>query len=140
WEEAAEVVKEATWNRGADRFICAMGVGEGSLIAQAMRMVAKRGWLVVANIHRLAEREIAISMMDLTLMEKRIVGTMYGSGNPRGDIPKMLEMWSSGAVDLDSMVTRTYELDEINDGFDDMREARNIRGVIRFPAAEAVDA
>lgn len=32
WDEAREVVNEATWYRGADRFICAMGVGEGKLI------------------------------------------------------------------------------------------------------------
>ncbi|MBF4476482.1 S-(hydroxymethyl)glutathione dehydrogenase / alcohol dehydrogenase [Rhodococcus rhodochrous J3] len=140
WEEAAEVVKEATWNRGADRFICAMGVGEGKLIARALRMVAKRGWLVVANMHRLVEKEVSISMMDLALMEKRIVGTLYGSGNPRADIPKMLELWSSGSVDLDAMVTRTYPLEKINDGFDDMRAARNIRGVLRYPAAEAAEA
>ena len=79
-------------------------------------------------------------MMDLALMEKRIVGTLYGSGNPRSDIPKMLELWSSGSVDLDAMVTRTYPLEKINDGFDDMRAARNIRGVLRYPAAEAAGA
>ncbi len=42
-QEAKGVVAEATWDRGADKFICAMGVGDGQLIGQALAMTAKRG-------------------------------------------------------------------------------------------------
>ncbi|WP_330255067.1 NDMA-dependent alcohol dehydrogenase [Nocardia sp. NBC_00565] len=138
WDEAPGVVSEATWNRGADRFICAMGVGEGRLVKKALAMTAKRGELIVTNIHPMAENEISVNMMDLTLTEKRIIGTLYGSANPRADIPKILELWSAGQVDLDSVVTRTYPLEKINDGYDDMRGGRNLRGVLRYPAADAL--
>lgn len=138
WEEAPEVVREATWHRGADRFICTMGVGEGRLIAQALAMVAKRGELIVTNIHPMAENEVSVNMMDLTLTEKRIIGSLYGSANPRADIPKILELWSNGQVDLDAVVSRAYPLEKINDGYEDMRAGRNLRGVLRYPAADAV--
>jgi S-(hydroxymethyl)glutathione dehydrogenase/alcohol dehydrogenase len=136
WEEAKSVVAEATWDRGADRFICAMGVGEGKLVGQALSMTAKRGRVVITNIHPMLEREIHANLMDLTLTEKQIVGTLYGSGNPRADIPKILELASAGQVDLDSMVTRTYPLEKVNDGYADMRAGANIRGVLIYPAAE----
>jgi S-(hydroxymethyl)glutathione dehydrogenase/alcohol dehydrogenase len=140
WEEAKSVVAEATWDRGVDRFICAMGVGQGKLVGQALAMTAKRGKVVITNIHPMLEREIHANFMDLTLSEKQIIGTLYGSGNPRADIPKILEMASAGQVDLDSMVTRTYPLEKVNDGYADMRAGANIRGVLIYPAAEATDA
>ncbi|WP_024795277.1 NDMA-dependent alcohol dehydrogenase [Tomitella biformata] len=138
WEEAKAVVAEATWDRGADKFICAMGVGEGRLMSKALAMTAKRGRVVVTNIHPMAEREISVNLMDLTLTEKQIVGSLYGSANPRRDIPRVLELWSAGQVDLDSMVTKTYSLEEVNDGYEDMRAGRNIRGVLRYPAADSL--
>ena len=132
WEEAKAVVAEATWHRGADKFITAMGVGDGKLISKALAMIAKRGRLGGTNIHPMLEREVSLNLMDLTLQEKQIVGSLYGSANPRGDIPKVLELWSAGSVDLDSMVTRTYPLEKVNDGYDDMRSGRNIRGVLSY--------
>ncbi|BBZ59261.1 Zn-dependent alcohol dehydrogenase [Mycolicibacterium monacense] len=137
WDDAKGVVAEATWDRGVDKFICAMGVGDGQLVGQALAMTAKRGRLVVTNIHPMLEREIRANLMDLTLTEKQIIGTLYGSGNPRADIPKILELSSAGQVDLDSMVTRTYPLEKVNDGYADMHAGANIRGVLIYPPAES---
>jgi S-(hydroxymethyl)glutathione dehydrogenase/alcohol dehydrogenase len=133
WKAAKTVVAEATWNRGADKFICAVGVGDGRLIGQALSMTAKRGRVVITNIHPMLEREIHANFLDLTLTEKQIVGSLYGSGNPRADVPKILELASAGQVDLDAMVTRTYPLEAINDGYADMRAGTNIRGVLVYP-------
>jgi S-(hydroxymethyl)glutathione dehydrogenase/alcohol dehydrogenase len=137
WDEARDVVAEATWNRGADRFICAMGVGNGKLIGPALAMTAKRGRVVVTNIHPMLEQEITASLIDLTLNEKQIVGAVYGSANPRSDIPKILELSSAGLVDLDAMITRTYPLEKVNDGYADMHAGANIRGVLIYPPAES---
>jgi Zn-dependent alcohol dehydrogenase len=41
-------------------------------------------------------------------------------------------MYRAGQLKLDELVTHVYTLDEINEGYDDMRVGRNIRGVIRF--------
>ena len=135
WEEAPSVVTEATWNRGVDRFITTMGVGDGALISKALAMTAKMGRLVVTNIHPMAENSVSVNMMDLTLSQKQIVGTLYGSANPRADIPKLLELAASGQVDLDAVVSNTYPLEAINDGYADMRTGKFLRGVLRYPAA-----
>ena len=73
-----------------------------------------------------------VSLLDLTLMEKQVVGSLFGSANPRADIPKLLELWRDGQLDLDGLVTKTYTLDGVNDGYDDMRAGKNIRGVMVY--------
>jgi S-(hydroxymethyl)glutathione dehydrogenase/alcohol dehydrogenase len=52
--------------------------------------------------------------------------------NPRTSVPKLLSMYQAGMVKLDELVTRHYELDQINAAFVDLREGRNIRGIIEF--------
>ena len=37
-----------------------------------------------------------MSLLDLTLMEKQVVGSLFGSGNPRADIPKLLGLYRRG--------------------------------------------
>jgi Zn-dependent alcohol dehydrogenase len=61
-----------------------------------------------------------------------LVGSIFGSSNPEEDVPRLLGLYRDGLLDLDSMVTRTHPLEQINDGYQDMREGRNIRGVLLF--------
>ena len=44
----------------------------------------------------------------------------------------LLSMYQNGRLKLDELVTRRYRLDQINDAITDMREGRNIRGIIEF--------
>lgn len=69
---------------------------------------------------------------DLTLYEKQVRGALFGSSNRHHDIPRLLEMHNLGQLQLAELITREYALEDINSGYDDMREGRNIRGVIRF--------
>jgi S-(hydroxymethyl)glutathione dehydrogenase/alcohol dehydrogenase len=131
-EEAVGPIQEASWGRMADKVIMTMGVGDGSLLASALAVTAKRGRVVVTNLHPALEVSAAVSLLDLTLMEKQVVGSVFGSANPRADIPKLLELYQRQQLDLDGLVTRTYTLDQVNDGYDDMRAGRNIRGVMIY--------
>jgi len=62
----------------------------------------------------------------------RVVGCLFGNANPRADIPKLLRLYQQGELMLDELVTRTYRLDQVNEGYQDMREHRNVCGMIRF--------
>lgn len=130
--EAAALIEEATWGRRCDKVIMAMGVGDGEVMNQVMGLAAKRGRVVVTNIHPMLETSNTIPLLDLTLSEKQVVGSLFGSANPRKDIPRLLELYSAGRLDLDGMITRTYPLDDINQGFADMRDGNNIRGVLVY--------
>jgi len=131
-EEAQELVNELTHGRGANVVVNTMGLGTGEQIGASLAMTAKRGTVVVTNLHEATETQVAMSALDLVLMEKRVVGSLFGTANPRLDIPRLLGLYRSGNLKLDELATRSYKLDDINTGYDDMREGRNLRGVISF--------
>ena len=108
------------------------GLGEGADIAAALRLAGKRGKVVVTNLHNAAEATVAMSALDLVLMEKQVRGSLFGSSNPRADIPRMLDLYRNGKLKLDELATHRYKLEEVNQGYDDMRAGRSLRGVITF--------
>jgi Zn-dependent alcohol dehydrogenase len=65
-------------------------------------------------------------------MEKQIRGGLYGSSNPRSEVPRLIDLYKRGDLLLDELVTRTYTLEEINQGYTDMLEGRNLRGLIVY--------
>lgn len=128
--EALDMVTEVTRGRMCNVIIMTMGVGDGSLIPHAMALTAKMGRVVVTNAHPESETSIDIDLTDLTLMEKQLVGTAFGGGNARSDIPMLLDLYRRGQLELDSLVTRTYPLEDVNQGYADLKAGKNIRGVL----------
>lgn len=131
-DEALPAVQELTRGRMANKVIMTMGVGSGQLLGSALALTAKRGRVVVTNIHPSAEYSAALSLLDLTLMEKQVVGAVFGSGNPRSDIPKLIDLYREGQIELEALVTNVYPLEGVNEGYAAMRAGSNIRGVLRF--------
>jgi S-(hydroxymethyl)glutathione dehydrogenase/alcohol dehydrogenase len=131
-QEAAQVVTELTRGRMAQVCVNTMGVGEGAQIGASLGLVGKRGRVVVTNLHPASETQVTMSALELTTYEKQVRGSLFGSSNPRADIPRFLELYRSGKLKLEELVTHTYSLDEVNIGYDDMRNGRNLRGVITF--------
>ena len=129
-EEAQGPVREMTRGRMASKVIMAMGVGRGDLMNQALGLTAKLGRVVITNIHPYAEREVSMNLSNLTGMEKQVVGSLFGSANPRADIPRLLELDTQGQFDLGALITRSYRLEEVNQGYDDLQAGRNIRGIL----------
>jgi len=131
-EDALPLVTDLTWGTMANKVIMTMGVGDGTALAPALALAAKRGRVVITNIHPALEMQANVNLFDLTLWEKQVVGSLFGSGNPRYDIPKLIGLWREGQIDLDGLVTKTYTLDGVNEGYEDMRAGKNIRGVMVY--------
>lgn len=131
-EEAFELIQRETWGRMCDKVICAMGIGQGSMMESILGLTAKRGRVVVTNIHPMGEMDVTMNLMYLTILEKQVVGSIFGSANIHSDIPKLLKLYRDGQLDLDSMITNTYKLGDINQGYQDMRDGKNIRGVLVY--------
>lgn len=130
--EALELITELTHGRLADVCVVTVDVAEGSYVAQALSLVGKRGRVVMTAIPHPTDVTVGMSLFELTLYEKQVRGSLFGSSNPRDDIHHLLELYGSGQLKLDELVTREYTLDEINAGYDDMLAGVNLRGVIRF--------
>jgi NDMA-dependent alcohol dehydrogenase len=88
--EAYELVAEVTWGRMCAKAISCVGVGSGALVADTMALVGKNGRVVVTNMHPRHEIDVKLRMAELTVMQKQLVGALYGQGNPRADVPKLL--------------------------------------------------
>jgi S-(hydroxymethyl)glutathione dehydrogenase/alcohol dehydrogenase len=132
-EEATEIAKQFTNGQGADQAIITVGVIKPEMVGQAMASIRKAGTVVVTALGNIADTTpLPVSLADVTLFQKRIQGAMFGQSNPNWDILRQLELYRSGVLKLDELVTKTYTLDEIGQGYQDMHDGKNIRGVIRY--------
>jgi len=131
-EEAAQLVMDLTWGAMADKVIVAMGVGDGRMLESIMTLCAKGGRVVYTNIAGINETEVSLNLFNFTLLEKQLVGSIFGSANPRRDIPRLLRLYQEGKLKLDELITRTYTLEDINQGYQDMRDGKNIRGMVMY--------
>ncbi len=59
-------------------------------------------------------------------------GTAFGGVSGRTDVPKIVDWYMDGKIEIDPMITHTLTLDEINKGFDLMHEGKSIRAVVEF--------
>ena len=132
-EEAAGLARSLTDGQGADSAIVTVGVLTGEHMAQAFDAVRKGGTVVVTAVAPMATASIPVSPFNLAMYQKRLQGCLYGMMSPAGDVPHLLWMYEQGQLKLDELVTRTYTLDEINLGYEDMHSGVNIRGLIEFP-------
>jgi S-(hydroxymethyl)glutathione dehydrogenase/alcohol dehydrogenase len=130
-DEAWDILSELTRGRLAHAAIITTAVAESRYVAQALSLVGKRGRVVATAVAHPTDTTVDMSLFELTLYEKQLLGCVFGSSNPRTDIPRLLSLYRYGVLMLDGLVTRTYALSEINDGYRDLEEGRNIRGVIR---------
>jgi len=133
--EAIDLVRDLSYGEMADRVIMAPSVMYGNLMAEAMTLTGKGGTCVVTGVAPALQGEASINLMQLAMLNKEVKGTIFGSGNPRFDIPNLLSMYTAGKLKLNELVTRTYQLEDINDGYEDMRQGKNLRGVIVFDQA-----
>ena len=131
-EELAAAVFAVTDGVGADVTVVTAGVLSADLFGDGLATVRKGGTMVVAAAPSLTLDHANFSVFDLVLNEKTVKGSLYGGANPFSDIPRLVELYQSGQLKLDEMITRTYTLDEVNQGYDDLINGRNVRGVILY--------
>ncbi|MBP5857891.1 S-(hydroxymethyl)glutathione dehydrogenase/class III alcohol dehydrogenase [Marivibrio halodurans] len=59
-------------------------------------------------------------------------GTAFGGARGRTDVPRIVDWYMDGKIDIDPMITHTMPLERINEGFDLMHEGKSIRSVVTF--------
>ncbi|HYH51601.1 MAG TPA: NDMA-dependent alcohol dehydrogenase [Acidimicrobiia bacterium] len=131
-QQATQLAQELTNGQGADSAILTVGVLKGEHIGQAFDAVRKAGTVAVVGLGPVTDMNIPVSPFILTMFQKRIQGVLYGSLSPSKDILHLLDMYQAGQLKLKELVTNTYTLDQINEGYEDMHAGKNIRGVITF--------
>lgn len=127
-EDALKQVQEITDGGGHFTF---ESYGSGHTTEMAVEMCRKAGTAVIVGIAPIGEMA-RFEPVVLTRMEKTIKGCYYGTARPRQDMPKIVDWYERGLLDVDNLVTRRYTLDEINRAYDELDGEGAGRGVIVF--------
>ncbi|EPX76118.1 S-(hydroxymethyl)glutathione dehydrogenase [Salipiger mucosus DSM 16094] len=91
-----------------------------------------RGW-GVSVIIGVAPAGAEISTRPFQLVTGRVwKGTAFGGAKGRTDVPKFVEWYMDGKIEIDSMITHKLTLDNINEGFELMHEGKSIRAVVEY--------
>ena len=91
-----------------------------------------RGW-GVSVIIGVAPAGAEISTRPFQLVTGRVwKGTAFGGARGRTDVPKIVDWYMDGKIEIDPMITHTLALDDINKGFDLMHAGESIRAVVQF--------
>jgi S-(hydroxymethyl)glutathione dehydrogenase/alcohol dehydrogenase len=129
-------ITELTAGRMPHKVIVTVGRINGADIESYLALTAKGGTCVLTAMGGVMETDVTLNMAGLTLSQKNLQGSIFGHGNPAHDIRMLLSLYQAGKLNLDDMITREYSLEQINDGYRDMLEGRNIRGLIRYTDAD----
>ena len=115
-----------------DSVICTFGVMRGELLEPALNLTAKGGNCVVTSVAPMMQGQADLNLFMLAMMNKQISGSLYGSANPRVAIPQLLDMYRDGIIKIDELITKTYTLDQVNEGYADLEAGKILRGALIF--------
>lgn len=132
-EEAHADMWDRTNGAGVDVSVITVGVVHADVVGHAFNLTRKGGQIVLTGVSDdFMEASIQVPGSALTLFQKTISGALFGACVPHVDVPMLLGMAKAGKLQLDELVTARYGLDEVNQGFTDMLDGKNLRGVIVF--------
>ena len=135
--DAIDLVRELTRGVMADAVVVASATIDEDDVGTALALTRKGGTCVLTGLAAASAATAAIPLQQFVLMNKTLCGTVFGSRNPKSDIPRLAGLYESGLLHLDEMVTRRYRLDEINEAYVDLVAGELIRGVIDFSIGAA---
>jgi S-(hydroxymethyl)glutathione dehydrogenase/alcohol dehydrogenase len=128
-EDLATRVSALTDGRGVEVAIEAIGLPK--TIEAAYASLARGGRAIVAG--QVPDGlTITIDPFVMSDSELQLIGSNYGSSRPAIDFPQLVDHYMNDRVDLDALVTRVIGLEEINDGYDEMKQGIGIRSVIKY--------
>jgi S-(hydroxymethyl)glutathione dehydrogenase/alcohol dehydrogenase len=131
-DEARDLIAHETNGQGVDSAVVSVGITKPHHIAEAFSTIRKRGICAAVGLGggMGTNDPIPIDSADLVVFAKQLRGVLYGNSSFSYDIPNMANMYKAGMYNLDDLVTQTYSVDEINEGYAAMHTGENIRGVI----------
>ena len=130
--DAAAKVVEMTQGGVEYSFEC---IGTPPTVEQCFRMLQPGGTLTILGLFAPGVK-VSVEACDF-FVEKKIKGSALGSARIRDDIPRLVELYMQGRLNLDDLVSRRITLDGINEGFAAMQRGEVARSVIVFEGAGA---
>jgi S-(hydroxymethyl)glutathione dehydrogenase/alcohol dehydrogenase len=128
--DPVSAVMAATEQRGAD--VAFEVIGLKATIDQVITMARRGGEAVLVGVPRMDVMVEVSAFFGVVLADKKIKGCWYGSSNVQKDVPKLIELYKSGQLKLDELISREIKVDEVNEAFDAMKAGEVARSVIVY--------
>jgi S-(hydroxymethyl)glutathione dehydrogenase/alcohol dehydrogenase len=129
-EDPVAAIRELTGG-GADYTFEA--VGSLATIRQALDALGPGGTLTIVGVPKLGSSlEVVVHGL---YQNKAILGCRYGAARPRRDFPMLADLYLSGRLRIDELITRHYTLDDFGRAIEDLKAGQLARGVFRLDAA-----
>lgn len=127
--ETNDAIRGLTGGRGADYVFEAIGLP--AVQEQCLDAVRPGGTVVLAGVSPMGSGTDLPGAI-ITRQEKTVMGSYYGSANTARDFPLYADLYLNGKLDLGSLVSKRYSLDQINEAYADMLGGETARGIIVF--------
>lgn len=129
-EDVIAAARDLTGGIGVDYAFETAGVA--ALVTQGF-LAARNGGTIVCVGAPPIDQAITLAPASLfTVSAKKLMGTLLGGCNSLRDVPRLIGLWRNGRLDLEMMITTRRPLEEINEGFDDVRASRGVRTVLEI--------
>jgi S-(hydroxymethyl)glutathione dehydrogenase / alcohol dehydrogenase len=122
-------IRDLTGGRGVDYVFDT--VGTPATLSDALSSVCKGGTVVLTGLSRL-DAHASVPMYPFVMQEKRLIGSLYGSGQPAHDVRRLVALHREGRLKLNELAARCYPLEGINDALAALAANAGARGIIRF--------
>ena len=131
-QNVAEAISQITEGRGVDRIVLTLDRIFPEHYKLAIEALAPGGVAVQVGSTDHGMDHLPVSPNAFASRQVSFTGTVYGGMNPEADARRWLELHRRGALPVETLITREYDLGDINKAFDDLAAGRNIRGLVRF--------
>ncbi len=106
-------------------------VGHPAALETAIALTAPGGRTITVGLPP-PDARITLSPLGFVAEGRSLIGSYLGSAVPSRDIPRFVALWQSGRLPVESLVSSTIRLDEINEAMDNLADGRAVRQLIRF--------
>jgi S-(hydroxymethyl)glutathione dehydrogenase / alcohol dehydrogenase len=128
-EKPIEAIRDLTNGRGTEHAFEAVGIP--SVQEMALEAIRPGGTLTLAGLSAMGSGTNLPGAI-ITRQEKVIKGSYYGTINASRDFPLLIDLYASGKLKLDELVSQRYSLNQINEAYDAMLSGSVARGVVVF--------
>ncbi len=128
--DVVEFSKDFTAGFGVDYAFDA--AGSARLLETGLNAICNGGTTVMVGAPPVEDELRIPAVVAMLTTEKKLIASMYGSADSRREVPRLLDLYRHGKLDLEALITNRRPIDEINLGLDDMRKGEGIRTILEF--------
>ena len=130
-EDRAAVPLQQAADGGVKAAVVIEAVGHPAALETAIGLTAPGGRTITVGLPPPSAR-ISLSPLGFVAEGRSLIGSYLGSSVPGRDIPRFVSLWQSGRLPVQSLVSSTIRLDDINEAMDHLADGTAVRQLIRF--------